>query len=154
MLRCHSTYACHLARSWAQLCKPRRSCQSSWTRRSCIKELQVSWEVVTRDRDYGHVGSPNEGHSVCMCTQRTHVWYIYLHLVDFYGKCRYIYHTWILWGMRMYHVWIMSKMYSGRIVVSRMHFKDYSLTNQFKHGRYKVVGFDITMDCRPLRSHV
>ena len=23
--------------------------------------------------------------------------YIYLLLVDFYGKCRYIYHTWILW---------------------------------------------------------
>ena len=29
---------------------------------------------------------------------RIHVWYIYLHLVDFYGKCRYIYHTWILMG--------------------------------------------------------
>ena len=28
---------------------------------------------------------------------RIHVWYIYLHLVDFYGKCRQIYHTWILW---------------------------------------------------------
>ena len=26
-----------------------------------------------------------------------HVWYIYLHLVDFYGKCREIYHTWMLW---------------------------------------------------------
>ena len=26
-----------------------------------------------------------------------HVWHIYLHLVDFYGKCRGIYHTWILW---------------------------------------------------------
>ena len=26
-----------------------------------------------------------------------HVWYIYLHLVDFYGKCRQIYHAWILW---------------------------------------------------------
>ena len=24
-------------------------------------------------------------------------WYIYLHLVDSYGKCREIYHTWILW---------------------------------------------------------
>ena len=30
-------------------------------------------------------------------THRIHVWYIYLHLVDFYGKCRQIYHTWILW---------------------------------------------------------
>ena len=24
-------------------------------------------------------------------------WYIYLHLVDLYGKCSQIYHTWILW---------------------------------------------------------
>ena len=28
---------------------------------------------------------------------RIHVWYIHLHLVDFYGKCRDVYHTWILW---------------------------------------------------------
>ena len=26
-------------------------------------------------------------------TLRIHVWYIYLHLVDFYGKYRYIYQT-------------------------------------------------------------
>ena len=32
-------------------------------------------------------------------THRIHVWYIYLHLVDIYGKCRYRYHTWILWDM-------------------------------------------------------
>ena len=31
-------------------------------------------------------------------THRIHVWYIHLHLVDLYGKCRWIYHTWILWG--------------------------------------------------------
>ena len=30
-------------------------------------------------------------------THRIHVWYIYLHLVDSYGKCRQIYPTWILW---------------------------------------------------------
>ena len=30
-------------------------------------------------------------------THRIHVWYIYLHLVDFYGKCRYVYHTWMVW---------------------------------------------------------
>ena len=30
-------------------------------------------------------------------SHRIRVWYIYLHLVDFYGKCRYIYHTWMLW---------------------------------------------------------
>ena len=27
-----------------------------------------------------------------------YIWYIYVHLVDFYGKFRYTYHTWILWG--------------------------------------------------------
>ena len=32
-------------------------------------------------------------------TQGIHVWQIYIHLVDSYGKCRYIYHTWILWDM-------------------------------------------------------
>ena len=26
-----------------------------------------------------------------------HVWYIYLHLVDFYGKCRQMWHTWMVW---------------------------------------------------------
>ena len=31
------------APSWAQLCNPRRSCHSSWTRRRFINELQVSW---------------------------------------------------------------------------------------------------------------
>ena len=30
-------------------------------------------------------------------THRVHVWYIYLHWVDIYGKCRDVYHTWILW---------------------------------------------------------
>ena len=49
-----------------------------------------------------------EGMCVCLTqifpwyknqTHRIHVWYIYLHLLDFYGKCRciYIYHTWIHW---------------------------------------------------------
>ena len=28
---------------------------------------------------------------------RIHVWYIELHSVDSYGKCREMYHTWILW---------------------------------------------------------
>ena len=30
-------------------------------------------------------------------THRIHVWYIYLRLVDYYGKYRQIYHTWIPW---------------------------------------------------------
>ena len=36
-------------------------------------------------------------------THRIHVWYIYQHLVDLYGKCRHIYHTWILWVI-FYHI--------------------------------------------------
>ena len=35
-------------------------------------------------------------------TYRIHVWYIYLHLVDVYGKCRKIYHTWMLYGIYSY----------------------------------------------------
>ena len=31
-----------------------------------------------------------------------HLWHIYLHLVDFHGKCRWIYHTWILWTMQFF----------------------------------------------------
>ena len=30
-----------------------------------------------------------------------HVWYIHLHLVDVYDKCREIYHTWILWVLQL-----------------------------------------------------
>ena len=35
-------------------------------------------------------------------TYRIHVWYIYLHLVDFYGfhVGKYRYHTWILWDRK------------------------------------------------------
>ena len=35
-------------------------------------------------------------------TQTLDVWYIYLYLVNFYGRCRYINHTWILWDS-LYH---------------------------------------------------
>ena len=31
-------------------------------------------------------------------THRIHVWYIHLHSVEFDGKCRWIYHTWIIWA--------------------------------------------------------
>ena len=34
---------------------------------------------------------------------RIHVWYIYLHLVDFHGKCWQIYHTWMVWVVN--HDW-------------------------------------------------
>ena len=36
-------------------------------------------------------------------THTIHVWYIYLHLVDLYGKCRYIYQS---------HGCVMGKMFS------------------------------------------
>ena len=32
-----------------------------------------------------------------MVTHTIHLWYIYLHLVNFYGKCRQIYHTFSVW---------------------------------------------------------
>ena len=38
-------------------------------------------------------------HQKYLHTHRIHVWYIYLHLVDIYGKCRQIYHTWIGWDI-------------------------------------------------------
>ena len=38
----------------------------------------------------------------CLLTHTIHVWCIYLHLVDFYGKCRCIFHAWILWVMSLY----------------------------------------------------
>ena len=40
------------------------------------------------------------GFSKCSPSHRLHVWYIYLHLVNFYGKCRKFYHTWILWASK------------------------------------------------------
>ena len=42
------------------------------------------------------------------CSPTIHVWYIHLHLVDFYGKCRYIYHTWIQWGWTVKHMLVIS----------------------------------------------
>ena len=54
----------------------------------------------------GLVGSllltnPNEPRkkSFYFLSHRIHVWCIYLHLVDFYGRCRLIYHTWIQWAL-------------------------------------------------------
>ena len=49
-----------------------------------------------------NVGSPNLAGGNAKNTHTIHLWYIYLHLVDFYGKCskcREICHTWMLWDM-------------------------------------------------------
>ena len=62
-------------------------------------------------------------------SHRIHVWYIYLHLVDFYGKCREIYHTWILW------VWYMDVSLNGGTPIS--HPKSWS----FLVGKPMVVGY-------------
>ena len=32
--------------------------------------------------------------------QTIHVWYIHLHLVDFYGKCRQTCHSWMVWVLK------------------------------------------------------
>ena len=56
-------------------------------------------------RDFLHGGrwSPRpflrETHAPSFLTHGIHVWYIYLNLVDFYGKRRWIYHTWMLRDM-------------------------------------------------------
>ena len=44
----------------------------------------------------------SRGETLHVIFHRIHVWYICLHLVNFYGKCREIYHTWILWVF--YHI--------------------------------------------------
>ena len=49
-------------------------------------------------------------------THRIHVWYIYLHLVDFYGKCRWIYHTWILWEQYLsFHLLLCHQPHEGHL---------------------------------------
>ena len=74
--------------------------------------FQISWKNPENPEIWFHIVGPlfippkNN-----MCTQnslffvhthRIHVWYIHLHLVDFYGKCRWIYHTWILWDTKLH----------------------------------------------------
>lgn len=46
------------------------------------------------------------GGNVDVCTTHIfYVWYIYLRLVDFYGK--WLYHTWMLWAMSMFYwMWL------------------------------------------------
>ena len=39
-------------------------------------------------------------------THAIHVWQIHQHLIDCYGKCRKLYHTWMLWVMSIQFNWI------------------------------------------------
>ena len=48
--------------------------------------------LSTQHTTIKHPKSSYQHHS-----HRIHVWYIYLHVVDFYDKCSLIFHTWILW---------------------------------------------------------
>ena len=52
----------------------------------------------------------------CMwATQMLHVWNIYLHLGNFRGKCRYVFHTWSIWdiSVNIYnHVYIYIYVYT------------------------------------------
>ena len=45
------------------------------------------------------VGETIRRSSSTPCSQRIHVWYIDLHLVDFCGKCRYIYQSHESYGL-------------------------------------------------------
>ena len=55
---------------------------AAWSRHEDDEDgiLGDAWEVCGSSKSIGSIR-----------------WYIDLHLVDFYGKCRQIYHTWILW---------------------------------------------------------
>ena len=81
------------------VCLPPLQCFGCWTLGASIsgegsKIHHLSSLKKTRN---GH-GLPVKNQiSFWSKTHRIHVWYIYLHLVNFYGKCRQIYHTWILW---------------------------------------------------------
>ena len=44
----------------------------------------------------------------CYQSHTIHVWYIYLHLVDVYGKCREIYHTWMIWELRECYIFVLN----------------------------------------------
>ena len=55
-----------------------------------------------RKSTWSHCAFPNFFYQKCIKntivhSHTIHVWYIYLHLVDFYGKCWWIYHTWMVW---------------------------------------------------------
>ena len=67
-------------------------------------------------------------------SHRIQVWYIYLHLVDFYGKCREIYHTWILWDW-MCCVLDGSDSDSDHMLQSQLGQRIYTICDM-KHGDY------------------
>ena len=62
----------------------------------CIPKWMV-WKTLLKWMIWGyhpifgntHIGDYTT--QFCAGSQRIHVWYIYLHLVDFYGECRWIY---------------------------------------------------------------
>ena len=62
--------------------------------------LREGWLAMTYHSHKNHLQEiPETLKFAWIITHMIHVWHIYLHLVDFYGKCRWIYHTWILWVM-------------------------------------------------------
>jgi len=58
--------------------------------RRCVEEMNRHEGVESLGNDTSCVAGFKQSHSI-------HVWYIYLHLPQKLPKCRYIYHTWILW---------------------------------------------------------
>ena len=76
-------------------------------------------------------------------SHRIHVWYIYLHLVDLYGKCRWIYHTWILWGCFI-HFFL-----GGMIVISQYKDRMMSCQGFVSTAHY---GNDICPRCKTTRQ--
>ena len=74
---------------------------SSWI--SVAKWSRQRWGKMTEfDRStlFGRKWAPKRSFpNGVIYTQTIHVWHIYLHLVDFYGKSRSIYHTWMVWDI-------------------------------------------------------
>ena len=77
-----------------------------WLQWHDASEQKLNLQTLHQPRDGNTVGNNSITHTI-------HVWYIYLHLVDFYGKCREIYHTWI--------VWVMFFMFTNRFFTQMLH---------------------------------
>ena len=52
-------------------------------------------------RNWGKIETPSHSNNKHMQSHRIHVWYVYLHLPYKSTKCRWIYHTWILWASKL-----------------------------------------------------
>ena len=72
---------------------PRRATAFSWlvTQHSVMRSTTAAQQIVAgKELTYqqGKTFEDLNAQNVHVISHRIHVWYIYLHLFDFYGKCR------------------------------------------------------------------